>query len=62
MRAILFLDFGWAGERADLTATRPTGGAGLGASFMDGLFRIDLARGVVRSNAWRIYFHLDALL
>jgi hypothetical protein len=37
-------------------------GAGAGASFMDGLFRVDLARGILQSHAWRVYFYLDALL
>jgi hypothetical protein len=29
---------------------------------MDGLFRVDLARGIARSDARRFYFYLDALL
>jgi hypothetical protein len=37
-------------------------GAGLGASFLDGWFRVDLARGITRDGVWRLYFHLDALL
>ncbi|MGH7553595.1 MAG: BamA/TamA family outer membrane protein [Longimicrobiales bacterium] len=62
MRSALFVDVGWAGARDAVAQSRPTAGAGIGASVLDGLFRIDLARGVVRSNAWRVYFYLDALL
>jgi outer membrane translocation and assembly module TamA len=62
MRAALFLDVGWAGERDAFSRGRPTAGAGIGASLMDGLLRIDLARGIARSDAWRFYFYLDALL
>jgi hypothetical protein len=34
---------------------------GLGASVMDGLLRLDLARGVVRGEDWRLHFYLDGV-
>lgn len=61
-RALLFVDVGWAGERDAFTRTRPVTGAGIGVSMLDGMFRLDVARGIVRSAAWRVYFYLDALL
>jgi hemolysin activation/secretion protein len=44
LRAVLFTDVGWAGPRDGGAKSRPTAGAGAGASFMDGLMRVDLAR------------------
>jgi hypothetical protein len=61
-RALVFIDVGWAGARDGFARSQPSAGTGLGASFMDGLFRFDIARGIVRSDAWRVYFYLDALL
>lgn len=60
LRANAFVDLGWAGNPADPGPA--TGGAGLGASFLDGLFRVDLARGFADAAAWRLYLYLDALL
>ena len=48
VRPVVFGDLGWAGARdGDWgRTTRPLSGVGVGASFLDGLFRIDLARGI----------------
>jgi hypothetical protein len=62
LRAVLFTDAGWAGPRDSGAKSRPTAGAGAGASLMDGLMRVDLARGVLRSDTWRFYFYVDAPL
>jgi hypothetical protein len=62
LRAIGFLDTGWAGERDGITKSRPATGLGAGASLFDGLLRFDIARGVSRAAAWRVYFRIDALL
>jgi len=62
MRAILFADAGWAGPRDGFRDGRPAAGIGLGASLLDGLFRFDLARGILRSGVWRACFYIDALL
>lgn len=62
LRAIGFLDAGWAGPRDSFQTSHPATGVGAGVSFMDGLFRLDVARGLSRSAVWRMYFHMDALL
>jgi hemolysin activation/secretion protein len=61
IRGVLFADAGWAGPREEITAHRPAVSAGAGLSLMDGMLRMDLARGVVRGNAWRLHFYLDGL-
>ncbi len=45
-RLSLFGDAGWAGDRNDLASTGPLRGAGIGASLLGGLLRLDLARGL----------------
>jgi hypothetical protein len=62
LRAVAFIDAGWAGDRGAIDRARPVAGTGLGLSFLDGLFRADIARGIVRANAWRAYFYIDAIL
>ena len=62
LRAVAFADVGWAGEREAFTTSRPSVGVGLGGSMFDGLLRVDVARGVLRAGAWRVYFSIDALL
>ena len=60
-RAVLFGDVGWAGRREDWNRPgRPLGGVGTGTSFLDGLIRIDLARGLWPTKQWRLDLHLDA--
>jgi hypothetical protein len=47
VRPSLFGDIGWAGDRSAWSHPgRPVSGAGIGASFMDGLFRADVSRGI----------------
>jgi hypothetical protein len=47
VRPSLFGDIGWAGDRSSWSHPgRPVSGAGIGVSFMDGLFRADLSRGI----------------
>lgn len=46
-RPVLFYDLGWAGDRnAWQHPGRPLSGAGAGVSFLDGLFRFDVAKGI----------------
>jgi hypothetical protein len=46
-RPVIFGDLGWAGARDAWGAMgRPMSGAGVGVSFLDGMFRFDLARGI----------------
>lgn len=60
-RQILFGDLGWAGSRTDFSHPgRPLSGAGVGASFMDGLIRIDVAKGIYPEKAIRTNLYLEA--
>ena len=60
-RPVIFYDFGWAGSRDEWRHPGvPVSGAGIGASFMDGLFRFDLAKGVRPNTGVRAYFYLEA--
>ncbi len=60
-RTVLFGDLGWAGRREDFSKPgRPLAGVGIGWSFLDGLIRADLARGLYPTKQWRFDIHLDA--
>jgi hypothetical protein len=60
-KSTLFLDLGWAGDRSDFTTPgRPIAGWGMGTSFVDGLFRIDVARGIYPRKGTRIDLSLGA--
>ncbi|MFI5232675.1 MAG: hypothetical protein ACHQSE_09205 [Gemmatimonadales bacterium] len=60
-RGIVFADLGWAGDRnAWRMPGRPLSGAGVGWSFLDGLVRLDLARGIYPSRQWRFDSYLEA--
>jgi hypothetical protein len=46
-RPSIFYDVGWAGDRDTWSHPgRPVSGAGAGVSFLDGLFRMDVSRGI----------------
>jgi hypothetical protein len=60
-RRALFLDLGWAGDRhAWSEMGRPASGVGGGLSFLDGLVRMDLARGLYPAKQWNFALYLDA--
>ncbi|HVT39781.1 MAG TPA: hypothetical protein VHE78_12090, partial [Gemmatimonadaceae bacterium] len=60
-RFVGFGDVGWAGDRHDFSRPgRPLSGAGIGSSFLDGLIRLDLARGLYPARQWRFDMYLDA--
>ena len=60
-RKTLFGDLGWAGSRSDFAHPgRPLSGAGVGASFMDGLIRIDIAKGIYPEKAIRTNLYVEA--
>jgi hypothetical protein len=60
-RKIVFGDLGWAGSRANFAHPgRPLSGAGVGASFMDGLMRIDLAKGIYPEKSVRANLYVEA--
>jgi hypothetical protein len=60
-RPVIFGDLGWAGQRDDWQHPgRPLSGAGVGASFMDGLVRFDVARGIYPEKKIRVNLYVDA--
>ncbi len=61
-RVVLFADAGRAGARDHLSLAKPLAGVGIGASFIDGLIRIDLARALRAPTGWRLDFYADAAL
>lgn len=60
-RPVIFGDLGWAGDRRNWNqGVVPVSGAGVGASFMDGLVRMDLAKGIRPRGGVRASLYLDA--
>jgi hypothetical protein len=60
-RKIVFGDLGWAGSRTNFShPVRPLSGAGVGASFMDGLVRIDVAKGIYPEKSVRANLYVEA--
>jgi hypothetical protein len=59
-RPVLFYDIGWAGARDGFGKGRPVSGAGVGASFLDGLVRVDVSKGIRPDARWRLDMSLDA--
>ena len=61
VRPVLFADLGWAGDRTRWRDIgRPLSGAGIGATVMDGLLRVDLSRGIYPNREWRVDSYLEA--
>jgi hypothetical protein len=61
MRPTVFADLGWVGDRSKLTDVgRPMSGVGAGVSFLDGLFRFDVARGLYPRKQFRIDLYLES--
>jgi hypothetical protein len=61
IRKIVFADLGWAGSRTNISHPgRPLSGAGVGASFLDGLIRIDVAKGIYPEKAVRANLYVEA--
>ncbi len=61
-RLALFGDAGWAGPRDQFGKGRALVAAGAGASFLDGLLRVDLAKGMRAPRGWRLDFYADGVL
>ncbi len=60
-RPVVFGDLGWAGSRDHWRHPgRPLAGAGVGGSFLDGLVRADIAKGIRPSGGVRVYLYVDA--
>lgn len=61
VRPTIFGDLGWVGDRTRIRDVgRPLSGVGAGVSFLDGLFRFDVARGLYPRNQWRIDLSLES--
>jgi hypothetical protein len=60
-RPSVFYDIGWAGARERFAASGQTllRGAGVGVSMLDGLLRLDVARGIAPTRQWRADFSVD---
>jgi hypothetical protein len=57
----VFYDMGWAGDRSSWSHPgRPVSGAGAGLSVMDGLFRMDVSRGIWPRKRTLIDFYFEA--
>ena len=61
-RLVLFGDAGWVGNRDAWDFDPPLLSAGIGASFLDGLLRFDVARALREPKGWRVDLYLDAAL
>jgi hypothetical protein len=61
-RVSLFSDIGWAGPRTAFGTGKPLISAGVGASMLDGLIRMDLARGLRGPKGWRFDLYFDGVL
>jgi hypothetical protein len=61
-RLVWFTDVGRAGPRDRLSLRRSLLGAGVGASFLDGLVRLDLGRGLRSPTGWRLDLYVDGVL
>jgi hypothetical protein len=60
-RPTVFGDLGWVGDRSKLSQVgQPMSGVGTGVSFMDGLFRFDVARGIHPRKQWRVDLYLES--
>jgi hypothetical protein len=61
-RLMGFSDVGWAGDRSEFSHGEPLIGVGLGASFLDGLVRLDIAHGLKEPRGWRLEIYVDGVL
>ena len=60
-RPTVFADWGWAGDRdAWRDVGRPLSGVGVGTSFVDGLVRFDVARGLYPDRRWAANLYVEA--
>ena len=60
-RTSLFGDLGWAGSREAISDIgRPLSGVGVGFGVLDGILRLDVARGLFPREQWRVDLSLGA--
>ena len=58
----LFSDAAWAGDRRAIDLDEALYSIGVGVSLLDGLLRLDGARGLRDPKGFRLDFYLDAIL
>lgn len=58
----VFGDAGWAGDRGDIAVRDALFSIGVGGSVLDGLMRIDIARGLRDPTGWRLELYLDGII
>jgi len=62
MRPTVFGDLGWVGDRNHMTQNvKPMSGVGVGVSFLDGMFRFDVARGIYPKKQFRVDLSLESV-
>ncbi len=61
-RLTVFSDIGWAGPKSAFRTGKPLLGSGVGASFLDGLVRLDLSRAMRAPKGWRFDLYFDGRL
>ena len=63
VRVVVFGDVGWVGPRSEFSGSIDDvlASAGIGLSLLDGLFRLDVAKGLRGASATRAYLYLDGL-
>jgi hypothetical protein len=62
MRPTVFGDLGWVGDRNHMTQNvKPMSGVGVGVSFLDGMFRFDVARGIYPRKQFRVDLSLESM-
>ena len=59
-RPVAFFDVGWAGNRTAIGKTQPQRGAGIGLGILDGLIRLDIARGIYPTKKWRMDLYFES--
>ena len=62
VRIVGFSDAGWAGARDAYQGGKPLLSVGAGASFLDGIVRFDVARGLRDPKGWTVSLYLDAAI
>jgi len=58
-RQVVFGDLGWAGDRDQFASAHPLSSAGIGASTLDGLIRLDVARAISPGTQWRLDLYFE---
>ncbi|WP_419948873.1 hypothetical protein [Candidatus Palauibacter sp.] len=62
LRLTAFWDAAWAGPRDAFGTEGWRSSVGIGLSIMEGLFRVDIARGVRGGDMWRLHLYTDGLM